>query len=208
MSETGLQTLTFHIRGLTPLLLHNGQLTDQLNPASIALSKAVKAATKGKTESLIAEVARMEFLGSFYVDDEGAPCAPGENLEAAIRSAAKHSREGKAVQTGLMIEGNVPIIYKGPKTPQELWDVRSPGEHEGPVAGRPFVDRRRCKLKQNAVMRTRPIFREWEMVIPVLYDTRLINKSSLMDYMKICSEQIGLFEMRPKFGRFEILKVS
>jgi hypothetical protein len=204
---TGLEELTFHIRGLTPLILHNGRLNDPLDPFAIALDKATKTYKKTKTISALMDMARAEFMGSLYVGDDGAPCAPGECLEAAIRSGAKRTKDGKAVQTGLVIEGNVPIIYDGPKTAEALWEYRSPGANSDlPMAGRKFADRRRAKVGQNAVMRTRPIFQEWEMEFTVKYDSRLINKSALKDFVEATAEHVGLFEMRPKFGRFEVLK--
>ena len=77
-----------------------------------------------------------------------------------------------------------------------------------PMDGRRFVDRRRVKVGQNAVMRTRPIFPEWELIFTVSYDSKLINKGSLKDFVTLAGTQIGLFELRPKFGRFEVVKVS
>jgi len=208
-TATGIEELTFHIRGITPMILHNGRLNDPLDPSAIALDKAVKVYKKSKTEAALMEMTRMEFLGSMYVGDDGAPCAPGECLEAALRSAAKHTKEGKAVQTGLVIEGNAPIIYEGPKTPDELWAFRSKGaDLDLPMSGRKFVDRRRARVGQNAIMRTRPIFSEWELEFTVSYNTKLINKGSLKEFVELAGVQIGLFEMRPKFGRFEVLKVS
>ena len=206
---TGLDELTFHIRGLTPLLLHNGRLNDPLDPCAIALDKATKTYKKTKTIAALMEMARAEFMGSLYVGEDGSPCAPGECLEAAIRSGAKRTKDGKSVQTGLVIEGTVPIIFDGPKTAVDLWEYRSPGsDTEQPMAGRKFADRRRAKVGQNAVMRTRPIFNEWELIFTVKYDSRLINKGALKDFVDATAEHIGLFEMRPKFGRFEVLKVS
>ena len=206
---TGMEELTFHIRGITPLILHNGQLNDPLNRAAIALDKAVKVWKKSKTDAALMEMTRMEFLGSLYLGEDGAPCAPGECLEAALRAAAKHTKEGKSVQTGLTIDENPPIIYDGPKTADELWSFRSKGaDLELPMSGRKFVDRRRARVGQNAVMRTRPIFSEWELEFTVRYKSSLINKSSLKEFVELAGVQIGLFELRPKFGRFEVLKVS
>jgi hypothetical protein len=208
-TATGIEQLTFHLRGQTPMILHNGRLNDPLDPSAIALDKSVKTYKKSKTTAALVEMARAEFLGSLYTGEDGAPCAPGECLEAALRSAAKHTKEGKAVQTGLTIEGNAPIIYDGPKTADELWDFRSKGaDLDLPMDGRRFVDRRRVKVGQNAVMRTRPIFPEWELIFTVSYDSKLINKGSLKDFVTLAGTQIGLFELRPKFGRFEVVKVS
>jgi hypothetical protein len=208
MAKTqGYQPLTFRIEGTTPLLMHNGRLSDQLDPMSIALSKAVKAAKKTKTDEAIVEVARIEFLGGLYVGEDGAPCIPGEVLEAGIRSGAKVTKEGKAVQMGLYCDGNFPIIYDGPKTPEELWEHRTPGERHL-IAGRPFVDRRRVRVGQAAVMRTRPIFHAWQLAFTVYYEPSILNRQSVIDFVTALGRTVGLCEIRPRFGRFEILQTS
>lgn len=203
----GYQPLTFHIEGTTPLLLHNGRLSDQLDPMSKALDKAVKFSKKTKTDEAIAEVAHLEFLGSLYIGDDGAPCIPGEVLEAGIRSGAKATKEGKSVQTGLYCDGNFPIIYEGPKTPEELWEHRTPGEQHI-IAGRPFVDRRRVRVGQAAVMRTRPIFHAWQLEFTVYYEPTIVNRQSVIDFVTTLGRTVGLCEIRPRFGRFEISNVS
>ena len=205
--DTGYKELTFHIKGIVPLVLHNGLLSDPLDPRSTALKKAVKANAKTKTEETAVEMSRMEFLGGLYVDDDGAPCIPGEVMEACIRTGAKQTKDGKAVQAGLFADGNFPIIYQGPKDADGLWDDRGKGKHEGLMAGRRFVDRRRCRVGQAAVMRTRPIFREWELIFTVSFDPQLLNKDNVIDFVKAAG-RCGLCEMRPRFGRFEVVEVS
>jgi hypothetical protein len=205
--ETGYKELTFHIKGIVPLLLHNGLLSDPLDQRSIALSKAVKAAGKSKTEDNLAEMARVEFMGGLYVDENGAPCIPGEVLEACIRSGAKQTKDGKAVQAGLFADGNFPILYTGPKEPDAMWEARGPGKHVGPMAGRVFVDRRRCRVGQSAVMRTRPIFRDWSLIFTVSFDPTIMNADSVKDFVAAAG-RCGLCEMRPRFGRFEVVEVS
>lgn len=203
----GFKQLTFRIKGISPLLLHNGRLSDPLDQASVALSKAVKEQKKRKTDDALVEVSRIEFLGGFYVDDSGAPCIPGEVLEALIRSGAKATKEGKAVQAGLICEGNFPIIYQGPKDPEKLWNEGRKPDDESPMAGRRFVDRRRVRVGQAAVMRTRPIFREWELEFVATFDPSLINKDSMIEFVEAAGKA-GLCDGRPRFGRFEVVKVS
>jgi hypothetical protein len=203
--DTGFKDIVFRIKGIVPLLLHNGLLSDPLDPRSIALKKAVKANTKAKTEASALEMSRIEFLGGLYVDDDGAPCIPGEVLEACIRTGAKQSKDGKAVQAGLFCDGNSPIIYDGPKTADELWDCGAQTGDGGFMTGRRFVDRRRVRVGQAAVMRTRPIFREWELEFTASYDPIILNRDSVVDFLTAAG-RCGLCEMRPRFGRFEIVK--
>jgi len=203
----GMKQLTFRIDGIAPLITHNGRLNDPLDPISVALSKAVKEQKKRKTESLLVESSRIEFLGGLYIGDDGGPCIPGEVMEACIRSGAKATKDGKSVQAGLICDGNFPIIYQGPRDPGELWADGHKGDDAGPMDGRRFVDRRRVRVGQAAVMRTRPIFREWGLEFSVHYDPDLINRSSLIDFVNAAG-RAGLCENRPRFGRFVVTKVS
>ena len=206
--DHGYRELTFHIQGIVPLIVHNGLLSDPLDPRTIALKKAVKANTKGKTEDTAAEMSRVEFLGGLYLGDDGSPCIPGEVIEAAIRSAAKQTKDGKSVQSGLFADGTFPILYKGPRTPDEMWEDRGTGKHTGLMEGRRFVDRRRVRVTQNAVMRTRPIFREWELIFTVSYEPTVLNRESIEGFVETLGQKVGLCEMRPRFGRFKVLEVS
>ena len=202
------EQIEFHIRGTVPLMMHNGQLSDPLNPYAQALDAAQKKSKKVKTEANLVELARVEFMGSLYVDD-GEPCIPGEGIEAMIRAAAKQSKQGKQVQTGLFCEGNWKVIYDGPKEPEKLWESRGDaGGQDGPLAGRRFVDRRRCKIQGNAVMRTRPIFPNWELKFVVSFDPEALNRRSVVEFVELAGQVIGLYEGRPRFGRFEVVKVS
>ena len=67
-------------------------------------------------------MAKLEFLASFYLDANGHPGWPGENIEAMLCSAAKKQREGQSAKMAIFVDGVLPIIYKGPKTPEELWE--------------------------------------------------------------------------------------
>ena len=203
----GFKQLTFRIRGIAPLILHSGRLSDPLDPASVALSRAVKEQKKRKTDDALVEVSRIEFLGGLYLDEEGAPCIPGEVLEACIRTGAKATKEGKAVQAGLICDGNFALIYQGPKDAEGLWSEGHKDTDELPMAGRRFVDRRRVRVGQAAVMRTRPIFREWELQFVANYDPALINKDSVVEFVQAAGKA-GLCDGRPRFGRFEVVKVS
>ena len=59
----GYKQLTFQVKGISPLILHNGRLSDPLDPTTAQLSKAVKDQKKRKTDDSLVEVCRIEFLG-------------------------------------------------------------------------------------------------------------------------------------------------
>ena len=187
-TTNGYAQVILKITGLTPLIVHNGQLADPLNK----FSKAMKAVTgkRKKVDADYEELARLEFLGGLYLKDSR-PCMPSQALEAMMISAAKKQRKGADFKSGMLIEESPYIEYDGPTNPDELWA----DERFRIVAG--------VKVSQSRVMRTRPQFPEWSIQFGVTYIEELLNKRDIIEVATIAGWQIGLCEWRPKFGRFK-----
>lgn len=183
------KTLNFKITGVAPLLMHNGQLADPLND----LSKQIKKITskRDKTDADSEELARLEWHGSLYLKD-GKPCLPGEILEAAFVAAAKKQKKGKQAQAGIFCDDSYPLVYDGARNPKELW---ADPQYRLTVGAR---------VKQNRVMRTRPIFHEWSCKIQVRFDDSLLNEEEVTDILRVSGEIIGVGDWRPKYGRFKV----
>lgn len=183
------KTLNFKITGVVPLLMHNGQLADPLND----LSKAIKKITskRDRTDADEEEKARLEWHGSLYLKD-GKPCLPGEILEAAFVAAAKKQKKGKQANAGIFCDDSYPLTYDGARNPQELW------------ADPQYRLTVRAVVKQNSVMRTRPIFRDWSCNIQVRYDEGLLNEEDVNRIVRTTGEIVGVGDWRPKYGRFTV----
>jgi|694.fasta_scaffold71624_6 hypothetical protein len=183
------------IRGLTPTIMHNGQLADPLNEWVKQMKDITKKGTK-KTDADIIELARLEWMGSLYVNDKGRLCWPAENLEALIRSGAKATKSGKDVQAGVLVDDNAELIFPdAKKSVEELW---------GNASYRYTVG---VKVGQSRVMRTRPIFRDWSLEFTVSYNPSVVkSESDLLAWIDQAGATIGLSDFRPKFGRFERVK--
>ena len=182
-------TVHCKIAGVAPLILHNGQLANPLNP----LAKQMKqlSGKRHKTEADLEELARLEWYGSLYLE-EGAPCVPGELLEAHLIESAKKRKKGPQAKAGLYCEGNFPLLYEGPKDPETLW---------ARPAFRLTVG---ARVQRNRVMRTRPIFREWALRFQVTFNDALLNAADIEEFLRLGGEQVGLGDWRPRFGRFEV----
>lgn len=187
-TANGYAQVILKITGLTPLIVHNGQLADPLNK----FSKAMKAVTgkRKKVDADYEELARLEFLGGLYLKDSR-PCMPSQALEAMMISAAKKQRKGADFKSGMLIEESPYIEYDGPTNPDELWA----DERFRIVAG--------VKVSQSRVMRTRPQFPQWSLQFGVTYIEELLNRRDIIEVATIAGWQIGLCEWRPKFGRFK-----
>lgn len=185
-----MNTSEFTITGLTPLLMHSGRLADPLDPATQALAKLTS--KRNKTEADHKALSECEWYGSLYVDESGAPCLPGEVIEAALVEGAKRYKLGKVAKGGLVVEGNFALKYDGPKTTAKLW------AHGG------FTKRAAVKVGQARVIRTRPIFPKWSCTFDVLWDPLLVKDEDQLGEIVTSAGLTGIGDWRPKFGRFEV----
>jgi hypothetical protein len=188
------------IKGITPTCQHNGQLADPLNKWSKAM-KAITGKGKKKTDEDIAELSRLEWMGSLYADGtepglvvSGRIGWPGDNLEALIRSAAKATKQGKDVQRGILVDGFFPMEYDGPKDIDKLFT----DERFRMVNG--------VKVGASRVMRTRPAFPTWSLEFTIDYLPNQLNKSDIEGFMEYAAINVALSDRRPKYGRFEVVQ--
>ena len=191
----GYDVLNVQIRGLTPTIMHNGQLANPLNEWTRAIKVITSKSAKKKTDADFLELTRLEWYGGIYVDDDGAPCWPGENIETMIKHAARSQSKGREVEKGLICEGNWPLIFDGPKTADELWESGD------------FVLTKAARVTQSKIMRTRPIFPDWELYFELRWNADYFNRDQLVHWLEVAGSDIGLSDWRPKYGRFEVLKV-
>lgn len=190
-----LQQVQCHIRGIVPVIVHNDQAADPFNEFCVAIKNV--SGKRKKTDADHLELARLEFLASMYVDQDGEPCIPGENIEAMIIAAISKSKSAnkKDASSALMSFGNFKLIYNGPKNPEELWGNKK------------FVDRRAVVVQRARILRTRPIFTEWELKFSIDYEDSVLNRDTVISALGTAGRMIGLCDYRPKFGRFEVLSV-
>ncbi len=116
--------LAFH--GATPLLCHNAQLADPDFYVTRQIA-AINKKRKNKTEEDRVAVARLQFLGSLYIEDGIiGPVMPLDNIRKCLQSAAKATRQGKDINRALSLAevgvSSVPIGYDGPKDPEAMWE--------------------------------------------------------------------------------------
>ena len=188
-----IEKLRFRIRGVAPLLMHNGQLADPANKWSRAIKEI--SSKRKKTDADYEEMARLEWLGSLYLSQEG-PCLPGTVLEGALigkGGAARKQRMGKQAAAGLYVTQNFPLEYEGSRDPDELWKDEDFRFSVVVVVG------------TSRVVRTRPIFHEWVVEVGVEVDADMVNPDDVGLWMSIAGREVGLGDWRPKYGRFEVV---
>lgn len=185
-----MKTTTFTIKGLTPLLMHNGRLADPLNPAAKALASLTK--KRNKTDDDHLEIRKCEWYGGLYTDDNGSPCLPGEVLEAALVEGAKKYKLGKVAKGAIIVDGNFALDYDGPKNVDKLW------------AAGGFIKVAAVKVGMSKTMRARPMFPRWSCTFDVLWDPTMIADERQLRQIVEATGMTGVGDYRPKYGRFEV----
>lgn len=188
------EKLTFKIRGVAPLLMHNGQLADPGNQWARAMKEI--SSKRAKTTADYEEMARLEWFGSLYLH-EGEPCIPGYVLEATLigrGGAARKQKMGKQAAAGLYVTDNFLLEYDGPHDPEELWKLEE------------FRYQVLVRVQTSRVLRTRPIFHKWAATVSFEVEPDLVNVADAKLWMAIAGRESGLMDWRPKFGRFEVIE--
>jgi hypothetical protein len=186
-----IQKTTIKITGIAPLLQHNGQLANPLNP----LAKKMKEVTsiRKKTDEHHLQLQELEFLAGLYLDEKRRVIIPSEVIESCLVEGAKKAKLGKAFKAAVSVMEDSLLDYNGPKTPEALWQQAET-----------FADVRGVRVGGSRIMRTRPIFRQWSLAFTVTWDDEQINQEQLRKAVEDAGAMVGLCDYRPKFGRFSL----
>lgn len=178
----------FRLTGVSPLIVHNGQLADKLNYFAKEISKI--SGKKKKTDADYEQMAKLEFLGGLYVDESKRPILPTEGIEAIVVAGAKKSKQGMNAKAGVYCPNAALLQYDGPKDPEELWLEPK------------FRITVGVRIEKKRIMRTRPLFPDWTVDIDLCCNMEICSEEEVYQWLKVAGEQCGAFDWRPKFGRF------
>jgi len=187
-----METLNYRIVGMSPLLMHNGQLADPSN--EIARKMKEISSKRKKTDADYLELGRLEFLGGLYLLN-GEPCIPGYVFEACLigkGGAARKERMGKEAAAALWVMVDFPLIYDGPRDPYELWEDER------------FRHTALVIVNNSRIVRTRPIFKDWVANVSLQFNPELLDAEKIERWVHVAGEQVGLMDWRPRFGRFRV----
>lgn len=190
--------VTLKAQGSSALILHNERLADPLDPIVRELAKYTK--KRGKSDADHMEIARLEFLGGLYTDPpldltmngkSPAPGLPAWNVIRCLQDGAKRQKKGADVLRGVHpIIQHVLITYEGPRNPHKMW-----------TDGR-FTLRKTVGVQRARMMRTRPMFVDWSIDLPVEVDPTVFDLDVLANVWRDAGVYAGIGEMRPIYGRF------
>jgi hypothetical protein len=180
--------------GTKPLLLHNVDLANPLNPWARKMTDLRGTPSKRRTEKWHEEMAYVSFMGAFYdIPEIDGVAIPTENLRRSLIDAAKASRMGTQVLRALMVTiPAVPLLYDGPREPQKMWE-----------AGNWHLTRM-IRGTGGASPTTYPIFREWAVRAPFELDESLLSVRDITEIAERAGRVEGLGASRKQgYGRYD-----
>ena len=183
------------IFGEAPLLMHCDTLANPLNPLKKKMS--LLTAKRKKTDEDHEAISRLEWEGAMYFDKDLGPYLPYRMMKAAIHGAAKKSKAGAKVRSGLFGVGDkAQLVYEGPRDLEGLW------------AKPEFIDMRSVVVQRARIIRCRPIFNSWKAEFKFMYDTEVLNKEDVTAFAEVAGSLVGIGDYRPEcsgdFGRFSV----
>jgi hypothetical protein len=180
-----------------PLVVHNERLADPLDEFTRAIQAIAK--KRKKTEADHLEIGRLECLGSLYSDpafenpknvDGQLIGVPAWNILRCLQEGAKRHKRGVDVLRGVHpLEQFAQLDYQGPHDAEGIW-------REG------FWLRKSVGVQRARTIRTRPMFEDWQLELPVEVDSRIFDVDTLGICWADAGRYAGLGEMRPVYGRF------
>ena len=186
-----MKSIKVKIAGSSPLLMHSDRFANPLDP----LTKAHKEMTgkRKKTDDDFIAIAKSEFIGGCYWNEDTGFFIPSQNLESCLIAAAKLQKLGVKFKQGVVVlEDELPLDSFKNMTPEKLW--------ENPKN----VDARGVKVGMAKIMRYRPIFRNWSLSATVMVNEDVVNLNEVKKALTDAGALIGLGDYRPRFGRFKV----
>jgi hypothetical protein len=204
-TEGKMETLKLRFTGLTPLLMHNVRLSNPLDKYVAAL-KTVTGKRKKTIEDHI-EIARIEWEGGLYLDDNGVVAVPMRWIGKCIQRGATKQKNGQLWKSGATImEDHMPLTYAGPQ-------IKKNGNGAIPD---PDLDKfydlynfqTMAGVQRNKTLRTRPMFKDWSLETTIAHDSAIIERSLVIkaaeDAGRLCGMGDWRIENGGPFGRFSV----
>lgn len=177
------------LTGVTPLLMHNAQLSDPFNQV-VRDMKRLNAKRTQKTDEDMIEVARLEFTGGLYYDADLGPVVLQKMIHATTLNGGKLTRERPAVvRAGLAYDQLAyKLEYDGPRDIESLWGGGTSK----------FVSRESISVQSSRVMRTRPVFPDWAVSFTVEFNTTELDPEKYVEFIQKAGKMVGIGDWRPE----------
>ncbi len=186
------------IRGIRPLIMHNGRLANPMDPHAKNLSAAARKYKGSKSDDDFEAVCKTEFMGALYYHKALGPYLPVDNLQAMLVEGARKRKHGKTFEAFVNIvepddADGYKLQYAGPRDAEELFMSDDHRFTKG------------VKVGTATVQRTRPRFpKGWSVEFMLEVQEGGPDANQVQDALNDAGLIVGLCEWTPRYGRFEV----
>ena len=187
------------LTGVQPLMLNNIQTENPLNKWAKKLKEVTS--KKKKTDADTLEIIKLQFMASWYIDEDGHYVLPSECVLKSFEMGAKEFKKGsKLVENVQIIEDDLVIKFDGmDKSLEELYDDGN-GKN---------VDTRICGISsgfgsKSKVLTTRVLIDKWSVPLTMLYDEDQIDLTDILRAAEIAGQRKSVGTYRRRFGRYKV----
>jgi hypothetical protein len=182
--------------GAKPFTPANVDAANPRNPWFRKMAELRGIPSKRRTDRWLDDMEYAMFMSCFYeVPDIDGIAIPAENIRQSLIEAARMTRQGPQVTRGVMVTvAAVPLIYEGPRKPQELWDDGH------------FKLTRMIRGSGGASPTTWPIFYDWALKVPFELNESALSIAGLTEIAERAGRMVGLGASRKQgYGRYDAL---
>ena len=183
--------INMEIVGVSPLLMHNEQLSDPDNSYTRQIKELTSKRTNA-TEKDKEHISKLEWFGGLYLDDKREIVVPTANFLRCLREAASITKKGRHVARAVLpSQLSMPLLLDGPRIAESIWP--------NPV----YIDQRQVKVGQGRIKRTRPIFPKWALNASFELLEDVLDFQDLVNITEMAGRATGLGDARILgYGRF------
>jgi len=160
------EQIRFVIRGTSPLLCHNPQMVDP----ECEINREIKSYTskRKKTDDDMKQIERLEWYGGIYTGEVSGKVTvtqPTSKLRKCLVNAARISKQGKQIERAIITTAlNVELLYDDAGRLPDLT-----AELDRLQRDTAYNSRLSVGIGNKRVMRVRPQFNRWAMVVPAVF---------------------------------------
>lgn len=179
--------------------MHNTRLADPFDPIVREMKRITSKKSKQTDEDRV-EVARLEFAGGLYFDNDLGPVIPSKLLYGTVLTSAAITRDRPTIaRAGLTFDSlQYRLDYEGPRDIDGLWNG---GDSK-------YVSREAVRNQAARIMRTRPMFPDWAVSFNVEFDTRDLDANLFAEILVRAGTKTGIGDWRPQklgpYGTFDV----
>lgn len=192
--QIGIKQVTFKIRGIRPMLTHNGQTADPLNPFAVQMKEITSKRTK--TDDDHQRLRDIEWRAGLYLNANDHPVITADCMLATLLAAAKKFKCGEKCKAGVDMFEDAEMEIPGG------WDLEKAARDPRFRLVKPMV------VNRARVIRCRPRFDNWSATITLSFMPDVVNKKDIIRWMETAGRLIGINESRPRYGRFVVESVE